>query len=39
MSTPSGADRMPPYVDFLAIGIGLTLALLVRYGVIPAITF
>jgi hypothetical protein len=39
MSTPSAADRMPPYVDYLAIGIGLFLALLVRSGLIPAIGF
>jgi hypothetical protein len=30
---------MPSYIDYLAIGIGLFLALLVRSGWIPAIAF
>jgi hypothetical protein len=33
------SQRLPINVDLLAIGIGLTLAVLIRFGVIHQITF
>jgi hypothetical protein len=36
---PHHSFRLPINVDLLAIGIGLTLAVLIRFGVIHQITF
>ena len=36
---PHSGHRLPINVDFLAIGIGLALAALIRFGVIHQITF
>jgi hypothetical protein len=36
---PHSGLRLPISVDLLAIGIGLTLAVLIRFGVIHQITF
>ena len=36
---PRTGLRLPINVDLLAIGIGLTLAVLIRFGVIHQITF
>jgi hypothetical protein len=36
---PHSSLRLPVNVDFLAIGIALTLAVLIRFGVIHQITF
>ena len=36
---PRTGHRLPINVDLLAIGIGLTLAALIRFGVIHQITF
>jgi hypothetical protein len=36
---PGTGHRLPINVDLLAIGLGLTLAALVRFGVIHQITF
>ncbi len=36
---PEPAHKLPVNVDFLAIGIALTLAALIRLGVIHQITF
>ena len=37
--TPPAAHRLPINVDLLAIGIALTLAALIRFGVIHQINF
>jgi len=36
---PQSSHRLPVNVDFLAIGIALTLAVLIRFGVIHQINF
>jgi len=36
---PHSSHRLPINVDFLAIGIALTLAALIRFGVIHQINF
>jgi hypothetical protein len=36
---PHSAQRLPFNVDLLAVGIALTLAALIRFGVIHQITF
>jgi hypothetical protein len=36
---PRNGLRLPINVDLLAIGIGLTLAALIRFGVIHQVTF
>jgi hypothetical protein len=36
---PHSSHRMPFNVDLLAIGIALTLAALIRFGVIHQVTF
>lgn len=36
---PQAAERLPINVDLLAVGIALTLAALIRFGVIHQINF
>ena len=38
-SSTHGGHRLPINVDLIAIGLGLTLAALIRFGVIHQITF
>jgi len=38
-SSPHSSHRLPVNVDFLAIGIALSLAALIRFGVIHQINF
>jgi len=38
-SIPPSAHRLPASVDYIAVGIGLVLAVLVRFGVLHQLSF